>query len=111
MDLSNTAWPQKGFINNLSGNAFATASRIRPIIIITFGTTNVVLQNGITFGIGIIVGSRDRDIVTEVLSQDIVTFTQTNGNRPQNIVSHLVPDQSDNVIIDAGTNHSVIIEQ
>ena len=31
----------------------------------------------------------------------------TNGNRPQNIVSHLVLDQSDSVVIGAGPNHSV----
>ena len=56
MDLSNTAWAQRGLINKLCGNAFGTVTRIRPIIIITFGTTNVVVLNGITFGAGIGVG-------------------------------------------------------
>ena len=32
-------------------------TKIRPIIIITFGTTNVVLHNGITFGADIDVGT------------------------------------------------------
>ena len=39
---------------------------MRPIIIITFGTTNIVMHNGITFGAGIGIGSGDRDIVTVV---------------------------------------------
>ena len=42
-----------------------------PIIIITFGTTNVVTHRGITFGAGISFGSHHRDIVTVVLYQDI----------------------------------------
>ena len=38
--------------------------------IITFGTAGAVVHSGITFG----VGSRDRDIVTVVPYQNIVTF-------------------------------------
>ena len=52
-------------INEQSGNAFGTVNRIKPIIIITFVTTNVV-HNGITFGagIGVGIGNRDRNIGT-----------------------------------------------
>ena len=40
-------------------------------------------------------GIGDQDNVTVVLCQDIWYCTQiTNGNQPQNIVSHLVPDQA-----------------
>ena len=45
------------------------------MIIIIFGTANVVVHNSITIGAGIGVGSYDRDIVTVVLCQDIVTFS------------------------------------
>ena len=46
---------------------------IRPIIIIvTFGTTNVDVHNGITFSSGIGEGHRDRDIFTVVPYQAIV---------------------------------------
>ena len=48
-------------------------TRIRPIIIITFGTS-IVMHNGITFGAGICIGSHDHNIVTVVQCQDIVTF-------------------------------------
>ena len=40
-------------INKLSGNAYDAVTSIRPIIIITFGSANVVVHNGITFGAGI----------------------------------------------------------
>ena len=79
---------------------FGTVSKIRPIIIITFGTTDIIVHNGIIFGAGIVVGSRDRKFVPVVTCQDIVTLMSnlndsvTNGNRIQNIVLHLVPDQA-----------------
>ena len=67
-------------------------------MIITFGTANVV-HNSICFGAGSSIGSRDRDIVTAQLYLSIVLHfvlywndSVTNGNHPQNIVSHLVPD-------------------
>ena len=75
VDLSNTALAQRGLINELPGNAFGNVTRIRQvIIIITFDPTNVVLHNGITFGTGIDVDSRDRNIVTVVPYQDIIIF-------------------------------------
>ena len=74
VDLSNTAWTQRGLINKLPGITFGAVTRIRPIIIITLGTTNIIAHNGITFGAGIGVGSCDRHIVTIVPCQDIVTF-------------------------------------
>ena len=48
---------------------------IRSIIIITFGTTSVVMHNDITFGAGIGIDSHDCNIVTVVLCQDIVRFS------------------------------------
>ena len=54
---------------------FGTVTRIRPIIIITFGTTSVVMHNDITFGADIGVDSCERNIVTVVLCQDIATFS------------------------------------
>ena len=78
VDLSNTTWARTELINKLSGNAFdavtrirpkskyrdnyntafGAVTRIRPIIIITFGTANVVVHNGISFGTGTRVGYR-----------------------------------------------------
>ena len=52
VDLSNTTWAQWGLINKLSGNAFDAVTRIRPVIIIIFGTRNVVVFYGLTIGIG-----------------------------------------------------------
>ena len=46
---------------------------IRPIIVITFDTTSVLVHNGTTFGAVIGVGSRDCDKV--VPCQDIVAFS------------------------------------
>ena len=63
VNLLNTARAQKELINKLPRNTFGAVTRIRPIIIITFGTTNVA-HNSITFETGVGVGSRDRDIVT-----------------------------------------------
>ena len=62
------------------------------IIIIIFGLLNVVIHNGITTGVGIGVDSRDRDIITVLQCQDIVTFStlpkqqRTSGNHTQTIV-------------------------
>ena len=53
VDLSNITWALRRLINKVPGNAFGAIIRIRPIIIITFGTTNVVVYNGVTFGAGI----------------------------------------------------------
>ena len=80
VDLSNTGWAQKRLINKLSGNSLGTVTRIRRIIIITFGTS-VVMHNGITFGAGIGVGVNDHDIVTEAPYQTLalqkVTYPRT----------------------------------
>ena len=62
VDLSNTAWAERELINILLGNTFGAVIRIKPIIIVTFRTTNAVVHNGITFGVGI----RDSNIVTVV---------------------------------------------
>ena len=104
VDFSNTTWVQRGLVNKQSGNAFGAITRIRPklkyhdnysitfgaiiriktIIIITFGTTNVLIynsitclvlvsvipvQHSITFGTGIIISSRDHNVVTLVPCQ------------------------------------------
>ena len=45
-------------INKLHRNASSAVTRIRPIIIITFDTSNFVVHNGITHGIGISVSHR-----------------------------------------------------
>ena len=45
------------------------------MIIITFSTTSVVMHNDITIGAGIGVDSRDCNIVTVLLCQDIATFS------------------------------------
>ena len=52
-------------MNKLPGNVFGTVTKIRPIIIITFGTTNDVVHNGITFGAGI-------DVSTVIGVQNLV---------------------------------------
>ena len=48
--------------------SFGAVTRIRQTIIITFSTTIVIVHNGITFGVGIGVSNRDRDIVALVPS-------------------------------------------
>ena len=58
------------------GNVFGAITRIRPNIISTFGTTNVVLNNGITFSVGVCIGISDCDIVLHLVtgSSDSTTF-------------------------------------
>ena len=48
-------------------NTFGAVSRIRSIIIITFGSTNTVVYRDNIFGASTSVGSRDCDIDTVVL--------------------------------------------
>ena len=60
-------------MNKVSGNVFGAVTRIKPIII-TFGVTNVVVLNSITYVTSIGVGSRDCDIIIVVQCQDIATF-------------------------------------
>ena len=74
---------------------FSAVNRLRPIIIITFGTTNVVVHNGICFGAGTGVGyRRPRYYYCGAVLRYWVHLAPypndsvTNGNRPQNIVSH-----------------------
>ena len=87
-------------INKLPAIPFSAVTRIRLIIIITFGATIVVVHKGITFGAGIRVVNHDCDVVIVVpCAQDSVPFipypndSVTNGNIPQKIVSHFVEDQ------------------
>ena len=78
VDLSNTAWAQRELINRRSGNAFSAVTRMGPkykyrdnyrtafgaitritlLIIIIFGTANIVAHNGIYFGTGTNLGYR-----------------------------------------------------
>ena len=71
VDLSSNVGTE--VIDKLSGNTFGAVTRIRPIIIITFGTIGTVVFNGVTFDTGIGAASCDHDIITVVLCQDIVT--------------------------------------
>ena len=89
------------FPDNYS-TAPSTVTTIRPFINITFGTTNVVMLNGITFGACIGVGFGDHNSLTVVPYQaqsyiwcgakillHLVPYPNdgvTTGNQPQNIV-------------------------
>ena len=78
---------------------FGAVTKIRPIIIITLGTTNVVFHNGYIFGAGIGVNSCDCDIVTDVTYQDIFTvepypITVLHLVPEQDILPYLIPDQT-----------------
>ena len=100
MDLSNTAWAQRGLTNRLSGYAFGAVTRIRPIIIITFGTATVVVHNGIFFGADTGVGYQRSQYCysgavprycyiwyhNQTIALQMVTVLKS-------IVLHLVPDQ------------------
>ena len=65
----------KGNVITTYSTVSGTITNIRAIIIITFGTTSVVMHNDITSSTGISVGSHDCNIVTMLLYQDIVTFS------------------------------------
>ena len=80
VDLSITTWTQRGLINKHSGNAFGAVTRIRSIIIITFGTTNVVVHSGITFSAGISVGTsigaQNKYYILVAVVNNSITFLQ-----------------------------------
>ena len=57
VDFRNTAWEQRRLMNKLSEKAFGTVTKIRLIIITTFGVS-FVGHNGITLGAGTGVGYR-----------------------------------------------------
>ena len=94
MDLSNTVWAQRELKSRQPRYAFSAATRIRPIIIITFGTTNVV-DYSIRFGSGICMDIGDRSIVIF-------------SNHAQSIKLHMVPQMKDlNLKTHSTTRHRI----